>query len=61
MGNNLTNSRNVEKGERVVCIIHATLSLRPSLLPPPRVLKSILYVCIFIPVRSLGSSEPFFF
>ena len=30
-------------------------------LAPPRVLKSILYVCIFIPVLSLGSSEPFFF
>ena len=30
-------------------------------LPPPRVLKSILYVCIFIPVLPLGSSEPFFF
>ena len=30
-------------------------------LPPPRVLKSILYVCVFIPVLPLGSSEPFFF
>ena len=30
-------------------------------LPPPRVLKSILYVCVFIPVLTLGSSEPFFF
>ena len=27
-------------------------------LPPPRVLKAILYVCVFIPVLSLGSSEP---
>ena len=33
----------------------------PSPLPPPRVLKSILYVCIFIPVLPLGSSETFFF
>ena len=30
-------------------------------LPPPRVLKSILYICVFIPVLPLGSSEPFFF
>ena len=30
-------------------------------LPPPRVLKSILYVCIFIPVLPLDSSEPFIF
>ena len=29
--------------------------------PPPHVLKSILYVCVFIPVLPLGSSEPFFF
>ena len=29
-------------------------------LPPPHVLKSILYVCNFIPVLPLGSSEPFF-
>ena len=28
---------------------------------PPRVLKSILYVCVFIPVLPLGFSEPFFF
>ena len=27
----------------------------------PRVLKSILYICVFIPVLPLGSSEPFFF
>ena len=32
-----------------------------STLPPPCVLKSILYVCVFIPVLPLGSSEPFFF
>ena len=30
-------------------------------LPLPHVLKSILYVCIFIPVLPLGSSEHFFF
>ena len=29
--------------------------------PPPRVLKSILYICIFIPVLPLDSSELFFF
>ena len=29
-------------------------------LPPPHILKSILYVCIFIPVLPLGSSEPNF-
>ena len=29
-------------------------------LPSPRVLKSTLYVCIFIPVLPLGSSGPFF-
>ena len=29
--------------------------------PPPHVLKSILYICVFIPVLPLGSSEPFFF
>ena len=33
----------------------------PATLPPPRVLKSILYICVFIPVLPLGSSEPFFF
>ena len=27
--------------------------------PPPRVRKSILYICVFIPVLPLGSSEPF--
>ena len=29
-------------------------------LPPPRVLKSILCVCVFIPALPLGSSVPFF-
>ena len=37
------------------------LSLRPSFLLPPCVLKSILYVYIFIPALQLGSSVPFFF
>ena len=30
-----------------------------SCTPTPRVLKSILYICVFIPVLPLGSSEPF--
>ena len=30
-------------------------------LPPPRVLRSILYVCVFVPVLPLGSSDLFFF
>ena len=29
--------------------------------PSPCVLKSVLYVCVFIPVLPLDSSEPFFF
>ena len=33
----------------------------PAYPSPRRVLKSILYVCVFIPVLPLGSSEPFFF
>ena len=33
----------------------------PAYLPPPRVLKSILYVCVFIPVLPLNSSELLFF
>ena len=28
-------------------------------LPPPRFLKSIIYVCVFIPNLPLGSSEPY--
>ena len=36
--------------------ISATLSLHP-----PRVLRSILYICVFIPVLPLGSTEPFIF
>ena len=39
------------------CYAHTSSQLT---LPPPRVLKSILYVCVFIPVLPLGSSEPFF-
>ena len=30
-------------------------------LPPPHVLKSILYICVIILVLPLGSSEPLFF
>ena len=43
-----------------ICPCHSLTSshLTP---PPPRVLKSILYVCVFICVLPLGSSEPFFF
>ena len=37
------------------------LSLRPSFPLPPRVLRSILYVYIFIPALQLGSLVPFFF
>ena len=33
----------------------------PAYPSPPSVLKSILYLCIFIPVLTLGSSEQFFF
>ena len=33
----------------------------PAYLPPPHVLKSILYVCVFIPFLPIGSSQPFFF
>ena len=35
---------------------HSLTSSQPTL-SPPRVLKSILYVCVFIPVLPLGSSE----
>ena len=37
------------------------LSQSQLTLPTPRVLKSILYVSVYIPVLPLGSSEPFFF
>ena len=45
-----------------ICQCHPLTSSQLTL-PPPRVLKSILYVCVFIPVLPLGSSEPvsFFF
>ena len=33
----------------------------PAYPPPPHVLKSFLYICVFIPVLPLGSSEPLFF
>ena len=42
-----------------ICPCHSLTSSQLTL-PPPRVLKSILYVCIFIPVLTLGSSETFF-
>ena len=41
--------------------VDATLTLPQLPPPPPRVLKSILYVYVFIPALPLGSSEPFFF
>ena len=43
-----------------ICPDHALTSSQLTL-PPPRLLKSILYDRIYIPVLSLGSSEPFFF
>ena len=43
-----------------ICPCHSLTSSQLTL-PPPRVLKSILYVCIFIPVLLLGSAERFFF
>ena len=42
-----------------ICQCYSLTSSQLTLLPP-HVLKSILYVCIFIPVLPLGSSEPFF-
>ena len=43
-----------------ICQCHSLTS--PQLtLPSSRVLKSILYICVFIPVLPSGSSEPFFF
>ena len=38
-----------------------SLTLCQLTIPPPRVLKFILYVCAFIPVLPLGSSETFYF
>ena len=43
-----------------ICQCHSLTSSQLTL-PPPRVLKSILYICVFIPVLPLGSSEPYFF
>ena len=43
-----------------ICPCHS-LTQSQLTLPPPRVLKSILYICVFIPVLPLGSSELFFF
>ena len=43
-----------------ICPCHSLTSSQITL-PPPRVLKSIRYICGFIPVLPLGSSEPFFF
>ena len=45
----------------LVVYISSCHSLTSSQLPllPPRFLKSILYVCVFIPVLPLGSSEPY--
>ena len=43
-----------------VCQCYSLTSSQLTL-PPPRVLKSILYVCVFIPVLPPGSSEPFVF
>ena len=43
--------------------IYFTFGLTSSqlTLSSPRVLKSILCICVFIPVLPLGSSEPYFF
>ena len=46
--------------EVYICPCHFLTSSQLTL-PTPCVLKSILYVCVFIPVLPLGSSEPFFF
>ena len=43
-----------------ICPCHSLTSSQLTL-PPPCVLKSILYICIFIPVLPLGSSKPLFF
>ena len=42
-----------------ICPCHSLTSSQLTL-PTPHVLKSILYICVFIPVLPLGSSEPFF-
>ena len=43
-----------------ICPCHALTSSQLTL-PPPRVLKSILYICVFIPVLPLGSSEHYYY
>ena len=43
-----------------ICQCHSLTSSQLPL-PLPRFRKSILYLCIFIPVLPLGSSEPYFF
>ena len=43
-----------------ICPCHSLTSSQ-LILPPPHVLKSILYICVFIAVLPLGSSEPFYF
>ena len=47
----------------LVVYIYQCYSLTSSqvTLPPPHVLKTIIYIGVFIPVLPLGSSEPFFF
>ena len=39
-----------------ICPCHYLTSSQLTL-PPPRALKSILYICVLIPVLPLGSSE----
>ena len=46
-------------GSIYMCPCHSLTSSQLTL-PPPHVLKSILYVCAFIPVLPLGSSETLF-
>ena len=43
-----------------ICPCHSLTSSQLTL-APAHVLKSILYVCVFIPVLPLGYSEPFLF
>ena len=43
-----------------ICPCHS-LTLSQLTLTLPHVRKSILYICVFIPVLPLGSSGPFFF
>ena len=58
-----------EAASHQLAILHLVVYISPChsltssqlTLPPPRVLKSILYICVYIPVLPLGSSEPFFF